>query len=603
MAAFTVEVVQTEAAPSCDDGKMPSDESHHPVHMVVQGTQGYCQIQGVPLQTTLMLRVYHATMRAQAVEFTMSRLKVGFVLGADIAFRLWAIDIPGGLSILASMVDTHRSIVHENARQFEGDVDLVGGEVLQVKGRVQLSWTSFSPGHAESPAAFRSFSRMRVAGYHPANIDEHMRQYTMRQLRHQGICELATLAAPRVCLRVVLPACRQPIPNVCVEVVAEGQRMTTNEQGIGWLLLRQGEHTVRMKREGFTADWVELQVVIDSMAPQLQLQLPPRLRVWRAPISAGGVNYGYDIWLTPTDAKVDGWEPFSGQLRTANKHIITIRDGGLDAGEPKVEFLDEETPLRPESADPIAGLELMPPFARHLPSEGPALDAGLLGLLGPGPLGPPSPDMLLLQDSWEPLHLGTCLQKTHGEDAADTGMPAGAIALAAAGPMVVRAVSACCAAPIEGVRVRCADRGDATLVTMSHVAIGDKPSRQMVYLARDVSNVPVEIPLLFESKLFFFCVECGSGAREVRLAASACAVPEGATPFTGRVADSSGKELTCIVAGRSNCVQPMSLLPVSSPVGQCACPVAGVSLHPDAFGYLWQPQRPSPLTPGACCLM
>eukprot|EP00928_Gymnodinium_smaydae_P007945 TRINITY_DN1284_c0_g3_i1.p1 TRINITY_DN1284_c0_g3~~TRINITY_DN1284_c0_g3_i1.p1 ORF type:complete len:2408 (-),score=404.08 TRINITY_DN1284_c0_g3_i1:117-7340(-) len=653
---FTVEAVEKvqEQQQAFDTAAADDDEGER-VHMIVQGSDGLCRIEGVPTKSNLELRVYHSTMRLQSVEFAVTRLRATFVLGADIAFRLWAVDVPGGLVVCVSSFEAFRSTIHEKARPFEGQIEMPHGELRNTRGCVQLPWSTFSPMNTEPPQAFVSLKRIHAYGYYPADVDENVRQSTLRSLYHRDFFELATLAAPTVCIQVVLPVCRLPIPNVQVEVVNEQQRAQTNAKGLCWILLRFGTHVVRLAHPDIADGWMEQKIVVDAMVGKVRLTVAPQLKIWQSPVLARGAIYGYDLWLTRASGQyAESWEPFSGCLSVASGATLDVTVGILSIGQPCAEVLDETTDLRPQTANPIVGLAPSPPFARLLPhgvsgaEEGVGCDiAG--ALLGGADRGVQLEPRLLLPEL-SPLHLGASLLAPSGNAAASRE--------GATSPWAVRALTACCGTGVKDLEVVAGaargktDRngaflppsglastavGGALRLAVRHSALGAEAVVHRVQLLPSSAgggdeDSPVVVPVIFDAKFYLFCIPGPGGRVLVKAASSAAAVPSDAAAFTGRLfrSEDDGEPVPLDVGGCSSeevsgsprgcgcgaaagtaasaTGSPWRLVSLPVPAAGCGgdetspphCPSGDLLLEPNAPGYQWRPARPSPFSAGAC---
>eukprot|EP00929_Paragymnodinium_shiwhaense_P086822 TRINITY_DN47240_c0_g1_i1.p1 TRINITY_DN47240_c0_g1~~TRINITY_DN47240_c0_g1_i1.p1 ORF type:complete len:2512 (+),score=513.77 TRINITY_DN47240_c0_g1_i1:108-7643(+) len=621
--AFTVEARET--MPASTSPLLPRETSRNsfnradgdPVHMVVHGFDGYCQIRGLPFGTQLELRVYHTSMRMQNVEFVVSSLKMGFAFGSDIAFRLWAVEIPGGIDICASIPEINPSVIHPSAYAFEGQVEMANGDMFAVNGRMQLPWTEFHPQNNDSPTAFGSIRRFHANGYYCGELASGQEQYTVRQLHQQEYVEISTLAAPRVCLRVVLPACRLPLEGVHVEIPGEQQAATTNAKGICWMVVRQGQHVVRMSHPELTAGSIEQKIAIKNMEPRIQLQLPPQLRVWREPIQIRGVICGWHLWLGSTNyAEKEEWKPYSGELQRACGRPIKVTDGLFSAGEAAVEELDDRTDVRPISPDPIDSLEPSAPFARRV--EFGVQDQGIDGLLAAQQAQEPR----LLQKDWGPLRLGTKLLPP----------PQAALPLCTklCSRLYVHAMTACCGVGVAGVQV-CSSREDGETdedgvfvapgvvsgshaVDVGHAALGVKPQRHIVHLPEagppgTEPQGPAQLPVVFPSKFYVFCVEDANGGRLVQATGSLSKIPVDALHYSGKAMDNAGEELPHLKGpGERFCVwlkgrhlqQRRSSYMAGLSENVEPCPLAGMILVPDLPGYQFKGVRPPPFSDGTC---
>jgi len=623
---FTLEVVEKdpqecsqEAASLPDDsvgsdgtaaGCSPDDQ----VHMVVQGTCGVCQIENVPLKTVLELRVYHTTMRVQSVAFVVSRLRVSFAFGSDICFRMWCVEIPGGLAIVASVDDIDPARLPGNARPFDGQVEMVNGDMLHVRGRMQFPWDTFRMGHVETADAFCTLKRIHVAGYYSAELEPQMQTSSVFHLYQQEYLEIATLAAPEVSLQVVLPGSRLPVGKVRVEVTAEQQRATTNDRGSCWIVLRRGTHVARLLHEDLTGGWVEQRVTVNSMKPRLQVPLPMKLRCWRVPIAARGIVYAYDIWLTAARGQqMSTWTPFEGSLE-AGGESIQVENGILELKTGPVELLHDQSSLRPPSEDPFSLLSPIAPFARRIPDDE-----------SPNAMGDPlqhraSLHAMALERG--PLYLGTTLQDVQFPPSSSPGSgttarkgqqscgPCGGMG----GGLFVRSMTACCGHKMAGIAVSVNNgmytgttNSDGTwaamgvlpgehIVDVSHVALSGG-LRHMVSLA-DSSARP-ELPLLFEPQIYIFSVDGPNGRRLVQATGTASTIPDGAHEFAGRIISGTGEDLVA-PSTEGGQIQPLRLqVNPDAPPGM-RCPISDLTVIAEAPSFQFSPVKPSPLIGGPC---
>jgi hypothetical protein len=279
----------------------------------------------------------------------------------------------------------------------------------------------------------------------------------VHDLYQQDFFEIATLAAPTVRLQIVLPTSRLPVFNVQVEVVAEQQCTSTNEQGECCLVLRSGPHMLRMQHATLTSGWVEQRIEVVSMEPHFQVPLPMKLRVWEAPTAVRGEVCCADLWITASiNQRREGWQPFSGELQASEGQLF-VEDGVVDVECGLAMVLDEHTTLHPPIADPLASVLPLKPFSQCL--EG-GIDVAYKH-------GPPSLSAHLEQG---PFHIGTALSTS----------PAG-------GPrsILVRSMSACCGCAVGGLQIRvnkgsrsgCTNKDGAWLVT------GLEPGEQQLELS------------------------------------------------------------------------------------------------------------------------
>eukprot|EP00930_Biecheleria_cincta_P087553 TRINITY_DN7677_c0_g1_i1.p1 TRINITY_DN7677_c0_g1~~TRINITY_DN7677_c0_g1_i1.p1 ORF type:complete len:2688 (-),score=571.77 TRINITY_DN7677_c0_g1_i1:33-8096(-) len=106
--------------------------------LIGRGKDGTCHIQGVPLKTELEIRAMSPAMATQAVRVVTMYGTASITFVSDVVLRLWAVDAPGGLSVLAG--DFTRTSVPDAARPFRGEVALSNGERLTVDGLLRLPW-------------------------------------------------------------------------------------------------------------------------------------------------------------------------------------------------------------------------------------------------------------------------------------------------------------------------------------------------------------------------------------------------------------------------------------------------------------------------------
>jgi len=604
MPSFTVEVLETQPRPPVRGLELPSEQMpREPVHMVAQGTQGCCQIRGVPLQTTLELRVYHSSMKLQSVEFVASRLQVAFSLGADLVYCLWVVEIPGALAIYASIPNLNPSMNHPGARPFEGQIEMENGQRISVKGRLQIPWEQFEAGEADSPEAFIKLRRFHVHGYHPSFLLPSMKAFTMRQLHEQELTEIARLAAPEIHLQVVLPGNHQAVSNVCLEVPGEDQTAKTDDEGFCWMVLRLGAHVVRLKHQDLTTEWVQQQVTVDSMSMALQVSLPLKFRVWKNPILVRGEAYCHELWLAmATAVKPAWWEPYTGTLQT-DRGALQASNGTINVAGERTEVLDNRSTLQPLSDDPLAGIEPTAPFMRRVGPNDNNEDVDMMLHARAAPLG-----WILSQG---PLLLGTTLRER-----TNSGASAQATARQST-TLLVRSVTACCGAGIGNIQMD-VDRGvlrgsancDGTwlgpgLASGKHEVNAMHPAlaqarRYNVHFSRTGGRP--ELPLIFNSHVYVFIVGEPGGQRLVQATATSASVPAGAVALQGQVLDHFGQQLLQ-QDGPGTRVRAIRIGVDSESLPEDGkCPVSVLSILPEVPDHQWDPVKPSPLATTTCGL-
>lgn len=107
-------------------------------NLIGKGKDGTCHIQGVPLKTELEIRAISPAMATQTVRLVTKYCAASITFVSDVVLRLWAVDAPGGLSVLAG--DFTRTSVPESARPLRGEVALSNGELLTVDGLLRVPW-------------------------------------------------------------------------------------------------------------------------------------------------------------------------------------------------------------------------------------------------------------------------------------------------------------------------------------------------------------------------------------------------------------------------------------------------------------------------------
>jgi hypothetical protein len=242
MADFTVELMQLESAEKGSGGE------DRRVHMVVQGKHGECNIRGVPLQMTFLLRVYHSTMRMQSAKFVTKDLQMRYSFGADVVFCLWVSRMVGGLSLSASVADMDPESFPMPVQPFDGPVT-VDDATLRVRGVIRMPWSEFDPSMMVPPSPLRGVRCFHLDGYHPAAPSRLALDSTMESLHQNGFIEVCRLQAPVVRLQIALPG-GLPLPGVRVTVAAEQQVAVSDSQGECQLALPPGEHCLRLEHSG-----------------------------------------------------------------------------------------------------------------------------------------------------------------------------------------------------------------------------------------------------------------------------------------------------------------------------------------------------------------
>jgi len=579
---FTVEVNEVARAPS------RKGEVGPPVQLVCNGRRGVCQIEDVPLQTELDVRINHSSMQTRVLRFSFSSLRVVFTLGTDIAFQLWILDVPGGVAIYASMDEAHPSRIPDKARPFDGKVEMSTGETVSVLGRMQMPWQQFDEDRIEPAMAFSNIKRFFVDGYNPAELESPVRRSSMKDLHQRECLEIAMLTAPEVLLTVVMPGSQRPLSGVRLYVENELQHSSTNEQGQCSMFLRPGLHSVKLMHEFLTGGWVENELTVVGEKLRLQVPLPLDVCVWRAPSVIRGRARASEVWVSAagdTSMKSQGWEPFVGYLQDSNGSVIDVHAGRVEMERhPVVAEKDQGPPT--DNVVPLARLSLVPPFVQRVVravaktvSEDPWSD-------------------------WKPRLLGTIAE----ESPLVCGVPSQGLA--------VRSWTCCCGVGVADIQVaddrgRCATStgpdgtcslaelpGDSRSIVVTHAAL---PEGSVHYSVTEGSDGPLELPLVFEAEIYVFIVEePGSrGCKTIHAAGSISSVPAGALPFQGRLLSAASREIQPVTFEKGRISR--FALPVSHLLPDVSCPFGTLQIVPEIKGFEWCPNDPSPLS-GPCGL-
>lgn len=614
-----------------------------PLQASGKGTQGTCQVQGVPLETELEVKVSHPAMPApQVVKCLVSRLKIPFTFGIDIVMCLWAVDVPGGLAIFASADRPIPNSIQERGRPFHGEVDMISGERLRVEGRVQLPWHGFKAHGAQPAEAFSSFRRFLVEGFHPGTLLPKMRRTTMTEVHKAECIEIALLAAPEALLQIVMPQSALPIADVQVVVETEEQRCITDARGSCVMTLRPGKHTIKLLHRTLAPHGVSKDVLINSMAGRLRLALPLTFNLWRAPVKVRGQTCAWKIWLaTPgRESRSGDWEPFDCTLRwmkaaapaQQGQEASQQRDqqrrwsrSGLAAPPPLeakdgVLLLDEAgaaqlggEELMPATGRLLNSMELAPPFTRYLEDE---VDAA-------GSESAPVSSGSAASDPWRPHCMGII---SEGPLIPNPGFsPA----------LAVRARTGCCGTGVPGVQVSSSheklqghtdERGCCALalpdggqgehrLQLRHSALPG--GRVCCDVGPASQGATLEAPLFFEPLLYLYTAEVpadeaiagsapAAGRRAVYITPSAISVPMNAKPFEGEVTTTASREVSALdmVRGSAPEAGATNLRAYAMPAVSAGqpCPVTKVQVVPNEPGFVWRAVEPWPLASGPCAL-
>lgn len=594
---FDVVVRETKAAPSRRD-------TQELARLEGEGLRGMCQIEEIPLQTELELQVFHATMRPQTVTVSVQCVSANVTLGTDIVFRLWALEVPGGLGIYASTDDAHPSRIPEKANPLEGYIEMSTGEQQFVQGRLELPWCTFDPADIQPAKAFTMLRRLSVYGYHPGELAQDVSACTMHQVCQQECLEIAMLSSPEVLVQVVMPGSLRPIPGVHVTVEAELQQGVTDNCGSCLMILRPGEHTVKLLHCRLAPRCVCQEITVMSMTPRLLVPLPLHLRLWSVPLTIRGKVCTHDIWLTAAgDDRHAGWFPFEGSLQTDDGgRLVTDTDGFISLGTHPCVPLDEASLPSNVVADPLIGLSLIPPFTqRFVEGEDPG-------------------------DCWDAdmelaMHIGPRLLGTRSLHALRES-PAASTGASSPPTLTVRSMTCCCGHGVPGVKVsidrgpNCDLRSSITgidgLCTFAGLSTGDHavtvehaalPTGRTAYTARGIGfgGVTSELPLCFSAEICFYILDEASGQHRVYAAGGGTEVPSGAQPFTGVILDNTGRQRELPRLGENDEILPIALT-VDGLAPGSPCPFSVLRVIPEIHGLQWFPIEPSPLSQGGCAL-
>lgn len=143
--SFTVEVLAPLSAASSGDLASDGNPGGHSCVATGLGKDGLCNVRGVPLGTAVGVRIIHPLVNPKVIRFVTSRLRAMLTFGADVAFRLWTSEIPGGLLVYASDEGAAQEKLPEGVRPMLGEIEMATGEKVQVQGRVRMPWWGHCP--------------------------------------------------------------------------------------------------------------------------------------------------------------------------------------------------------------------------------------------------------------------------------------------------------------------------------------------------------------------------------------------------------------------------------------------------------------------------
>eukprot|EP00929_Paragymnodinium_shiwhaense_P108423 TRINITY_DN7474_c0_g1_i5.p1 TRINITY_DN7474_c0_g1~~TRINITY_DN7474_c0_g1_i5.p1 ORF type:complete len:2349 (-),score=462.92 TRINITY_DN7474_c0_g1_i5:203-7249(-) len=542
---------------------------------VFTGADGFCHVSGMPVQAVVTACLSHPCTRSQTFSMTASSLRMSVTLGADVFFRLWEVEVNGGLSVYASYYNAAYARIPRNARPFVGHVEIDDeSEPIPVDGHLILPWTGFQPNETAPALAFARLVSLAKTGYWSALVPAYLKNYSMIGLASEQCLELATLSSPPVSVQVVVPASKQPIANVRVRCEKEQQNVVTDANGRCSMILRPGRHTLLLRHGDVCTQFAERVVEVTESQLAFRLSLPLNLRVWQASLTLRSELLGWDIWISSEAAsREDDWQPFTGALM---RHIsadafqpLRADNGRVSVDDTDVELLEQETDAAGDipavTAMVFEDVALFPPFLQRL------------GVFPPGfePSGDEAADARRLQ--WAPRLLGTLAAVP------STGEPAEEESCA-----VVAAKTSCCGVGIAGIDVRIlGDEAASTATTnndgtckvqlptsatypeelpeklrrkgqlacvlqASHPAL---PQGAFQYaLVRAASAAPpvvLRLPLLFQAG-FVLCTTPqlkltrsgrSAGCRTLRMAMSVESMPHQAAAFGGKLLGRAGLEV------------------------------------------------------------